>query len=100
MKSSKNNRLSTPKTETVKSEKIVQRKNVINGVNQKEFLASTNGPEMLNRVRKSKYQESSDSQVTDNNVGTPQSTEKNLGVKSKKKLIKTQVMPPKSRTSV
>lgn len=56
---------------------------------------------MLNRVRKSKYQESSDSQVTDNNVGIPQSTEKNLGgVKSKKKLIKTQVMPPKSRTSV
>ena len=70
-----------------------------NKMGEKQFLANTNGPEIINRLRKrEKYVESSDSQVTEN-VKTPQSTEKN-DVKSKKKLVKTQVLPPKVRSSV
>lgn len=50
--------------------------------------------------KRQNYNESSDSQsqITDT-VKTPQSTEKG-DIKSKKKLIKTQLMPPKARTSV
>lgn len=51
---------------------------------------------MLNRLRKRQaYNESSDSQshITDN-INTPSSTQKGE-IKSKKKLIKTQLMPPK-----
>ncbi len=102
LKNSKN-RMSTPKTETTKSEKIVHVGNLnaskVERTEQERFLANTNGPEMLNRMRKrDKYVESSDSQVTEN-VKTPQSTEKG-DIKSKKKLVKTQLMPPKARSSV
>lgn len=48
--------MSTPKTEAAKSEKIVHVGNMGNNKmekNQQErFLANTNGPEMLNRLRK------------------------------------------------
>lgn len=55
---------------------------------------------MLNRLRKNKYQESSDSQshITDK-TNTPQSNEK-VGGRLKQKLTKTQILPPKSRKSM
>lgn len=49
--------------------------------------------------KRQNYNQSSDSQSQITDVKTPQSTEKG-DIKSKKKLIKTQLMPPKARKSV
>ena len=82
-------RFDTPKTELNASQKSVPGK--------RNFLANTNGPEMIARHSEKVEDESQQSQ-NEKSFKTPLSTDKNI--RKKKNLVKTTQLPPKNRTSL
>ena len=92
--STKNSSFLKSKPKGAKTDKHIPEHNEVSLKKMKDFLSNTNG-EMVGH-RKVEQSESESSQVIEA-PRTAKSTEKHA---KKKKLIKTQQMPPKSRSSV
>ena len=92
--STKNSSFLKSKPKGAKTDKHIPGHNEVSLKKMKDFLSNTNG-EMVGH-RKVEQSESESSQVIEA-PRTAKSTEKHA---KKKKLIKTQQMPPKSRSSV